>query len=103
MPSPLPDQGSQDEELSDSFLEMSAYAKLTQAQAKQVLAYVAQLKEQLLDEGEQRAARKIQAVINAHKGLNSESDVLALVESSLQVLPQLEAEAALNAIRKGEK
>jgi hypothetical protein len=44
----------------------------------------------------EQAARRIQAVINAHRGLNSDTEVLALVEASLSVVELLELEATLN-------
>lgn len=53
-----------------------------------------------VQDAEHCAARKIQAVINAHRGLNSDTEVLSLVEVSLQVLDKLEAEAPVN---QGEK
>ena len=57
-----------------------------------------------ITEAEHRAARKIQAVINAHKGLNPGSEVLSLVEASLSVIDKLEAEAEITeAYEKGRK
>lgn len=52
---------------------------------------------------EQRAARKIQALINAHKSLNPSSEVLDLVETSLPILNLLEAEADFKQAQNKEK
>ena len=46
-------------------------------------------------EAEEKAARKIQAVIDAHRGLNSDTEVLSLIEHSLAVLHLLEQEQQL--------
>lgn len=60
------------------------------------------LAERKAREAEERAARKIQAVINAHQGLNSDGEVLKLVECSLPVIDQLEAEDTLKEKNNGK-
>ena len=80
--------GNDDEDHQESWRE----EQITDLLMVQVDKYAEKYAQKKYQEGEWVAAKKIQQVIDAHKGLNSDSEVLELVKASLQVIDKLESQ-----------